>query len=491
MRLFDMSIAALASAAVVLAGCSSSSAVATEPTPVKCQVSLTTPTPMIDAEGGAATVTVSTSPECPWDVSTNTEWLSGLSPASGQGTSTVDIKVAANPLPRVREGEVVVNGSPLRLSQQAAPCRFDLSPDNVTIAAGGGGRELQVSATTGCEWTVTANAPWISFTSPTRGSGNGTVAFLAAPYNGQEQRAATISLGDARASVVQTGVNPVTPPPPDPGPPAPPLPAPTPPLPPPQCSFVVAPGSQSAPAGGGPGTPVTVTAAAGCAWTATSNAAWLTITSGASGVGSGTVAFTVASNGGPARSGTLTVASQTITVNQAAAPACTYSINPSSTTVIALGGTGSFNVTTGAGCSWTASSSAGWLTVVSGASGSGNGSVGYSVAPNLGASRSATITAGGQTFTVTQAALLCTYSITPTSVTVGEKAETGTVSVSTSNGCGWTASSNVNWVTITSGSSGSGNGSVGYSVAELTDNKDRTGTLSIAGRTFTIQQKAK
>jgi hypothetical protein len=185
------------------------------------------------------------------------------------------------------------------------------------------------------------------------------------------------------------------------------------------------------------------------------------------------------------------VATQTITVTQAAAPACSYSVNPSGTTVTALGGVGSFNVATSTGCSWTASSSAGWVTVLSGASGTGNGTVNYSVAPNLGTSRSATITAGGQTFTVSQAALLCAYSITPTSVTVGEKAETGSVSVSTSTGCAWSASSNADWVTITSGGSGSGDGTVGYSVAELTDKKDRTGTLTIAGRTFTIQQKAK
>jgi hypothetical protein len=413
MRLSDLSILVLATTAALVAACSSNSAVATQPTPVKCQVALASSTATIGSDGGAASVTVTTSPECPWDVSTKTDWLSGLSPASGQGTSTVDFKVAANPLPSMREGEIVVNGSPLRLSQQAAPCRFDLRPDNVTISSGGGSRELQVSATTGCAWTVTVDASWISFTSPVRGSGNGTVAFRVAAHVGQDQRGATISLGDVRATVVQTGVTPVTPPPPDPGPsPVPPVPSPpvpSPPVPPPPvpCSFVVAPGSQSAPASGGPGTPITVTTATGCAWMATSNAAWLTITGGTNRSGSGAVSFTVAPNTGGARSGTLTVASQTITVNQAAAAvACAYSISPSSTSLTALGGVGSFNVSTGTGCTWTASSSTGWLTVQSGSSGNGNGSVGYSVGLNLGTSRNATITAGGQTFTVTQAGLL-------------------------------------------------------------------------------------
>jgi hypothetical protein len=60
-----------------------------------------------------------------------------------------------------------------------------------------------------------------------------------------------------------------------------------------------------------------VTTTAGCAWTATSNASWITITNGASGTGTGTVMFTVAVNLGGSRTGTLTVAGQTATVQQA------------------------------------------------------------------------------------------------------------------------------------------------------------------------------
>ena len=123
MRLSNLPILILATTAALVAACSSSSTVGTQATPVKCQVALATQTPTIGSDGGAASVTVSTSPECPWDVSTKTDWLSGLSPASGQGTSTIEFKVAANPLPSVREAEIVVNGSPLRLAQQAAPCR--------------------------------------------------------------------------------------------------------------------------------------------------------------------------------------------------------------------------------------------------------------------------------------------------------------------------------------------------------------------------------
>ena len=59
-----------------------------------------------------------------------------------------------------------------------------------------------------------------------------------------------------------------------------------------------------------------VSTGAGCAWTATSHESWITITSGASGSGNGTVRFNVADNSGKKRTGTLTIAGQTFTVEQ-------------------------------------------------------------------------------------------------------------------------------------------------------------------------------
>jgi hypothetical protein len=56
-----------------------------------------------------------------------------------------------------------------------------------------------------------------------------------------------------------------------------------------------------------------------------------------------------------------------------------------------------------------------------------------------------------------------------------------------SGACNWTAVSNVSWITITSGASGTGSGTVTYSVASTTSS--RTGTMTIAGLTFTVKQK--
>jgi hypothetical protein len=82
---------------------------------------------------------------------------------------------------------------------------------------------------------------------------------------------------------------------------------------------------------------------------------------------------------------------------------CIYSTSPSSQLFDASGGTGSVSVAAASVCSWTAVSKAPWITITSGGSGSGNGTVTYSVAPNTSTIRRAgRMTIADQTFTVTQ-----------------------------------------------------------------------------------------
>src|SRR5205085_11786496 len=81
------------------------------------------------------------------------------------------------------------------------------------------------------------------------------------------------------------------------------------------CSFNVTPTSVMFTESGGASS-LNVTAAAGCNWLATSNAAWLT--TAASGAGNGTAGYTVAANTDATRTATLVVADQVVTITQAA-----------------------------------------------------------------------------------------------------------------------------------------------------------------------------
>ena len=99
-------------------------------------------------------------------------------------------------------------------------------------------------------------------------------------------------------------------------------------------------------------------------------------------------------------SGSVSVSSGT---NGSQGQACTFSLSGSAQSFNATGGTGNVSVNTTSGCTWSATSSESWLTVVSGASGTGTGVVVFQVAPNAtGQARTASLSIGGQTFTVNQ-----------------------------------------------------------------------------------------
>ena len=257
----------------------------------------------------------------------------------------------------------------------------------------------------------------------------------------------------------------------------------------PTCTYSLSATTGHADANGGPASVSVNASSTSCSWTAASNATWITITSGTGATGSGAVYYTVAANtGAGSRTGTMTVAGQTYTVTQDGST-CTSSVNQNFGT---SGGTGSLKVTTPSSCTWQATTTDQWITITSGATGTGPGLVNYSVAANTAAARTGSMNVAGQAWTITQDAggVTCTYSISPTSQPFSASGGSGSVGVTSSVGCSWAATSNAGWISITSGSSGSGSGTVNYSVTANTTASQRTGTITIAGKTFTVTQDA-
>lgn len=81
----------------------------------------------------------------------------------------------------------------------------------------------------------------------------------------------------------------------------------------------------------------------------------------------------------------------------------------------------------------------------------------------------------------------CSYSLGSTSQNFAAAGGNGSVNVTAPAGCAWTAASNVGWVTINSGTTGNGNGAVQFTVA-ANAGAARTGTMTIAGQSFTVTQ---
>jgi uncharacterized repeat protein (TIGR02543 family) len=164
---------------------------------------------------------------------------------------------------------------------------------------------------------------------------------------------------------------------------------------------------------------------------------------------------------------------------------CTYAISPASQTFSSSGGTISITVSTQAGCSWAANSNA-WMTITSGANGSGNGTVKYSVSANTTAStRYTSLTIANQTFTATQNGVSA-YTITASAGTGGSISPSGTTTVSS-------GSSQTYSITPTSGYSissvtvdGSSVGAVSsYTFSNVTANHTVSASFTAASYTLT------
>ena len=358
----------------------------------------------------------------------------------------------------------------------AQPCTYAISPLGQPFyypgGASGGAGTVTVTAGSGCAWTATSNSSFLTITSGSSGSGNGTVGYSVAANSGTASRTGTLTIAGQTLLVTQAGT---------------------------VCTFAVSPPGQAIAASGGIAS-VAVKTDAICSWQATSNSSFLSIIGFPAGTranGNGSFAYSVQANTSTgSRTGTLTVAEQTFTVTQAGT-ACTYTISPASRSFSASGGIGTVDVTTGSGCTWAATSNDPWITITSGFSGTGDGTVGYSVAAFAsGNSRTGTLNIAGQTFVVLQLDGFTScktpepsfYAISPESQSFAASGGTGTVAVTAGSNCSWLATSNSSFLTITSGFGGFGNGATGYSVAANSGTASRTGTLSIAGKAFTVTQ---
>ena len=312
-------------AVLSVAGCGSSAETSvnvTGPSSARCQANISSPPSPFAPAGGTGTVTVTVARECTWTATSNAGWIVLTSGREGQGDGTVGYRIAENADPITRRGAIVVAEQTVQVAQEGAPCRFDVSPREGRAPAEGGEISVNVQTHSACSWRASASSSWATPT-PQTGSGTAVVAIRVPAHDGGAARSAVVTIGDERVTVVQDarGGTPPAPAPPAPEPtptppPAPPTPTPPPPTPepppppptpPPTCRYELTSTSAEFEANGGTGS-VRVRTAAGCAWTAQSSAAWVTITSPRSGTGDGEIRYSVAENfSSSSRTATITV----------------------------------------------------------------------------------------------------------------------------------------------------------------------------------------
>jgi len=359
------------------------------------------------------------------------------------------------------------------MATTGVPCTYSLSPYSYTCPTSAATVYNNISSVitqTGCDWytTVTSGSSWLATSS--YGSGNGNISIYVDQNTSPNSRNGTIDINGQILTITQPGT----------------------------CTYSLSQNNYTC-ANASANTLnniVTVTTQNGCNWaaTVTSGNSWLSTTS--SGVGSGALSISVLQNTtGSSRNGTININGQTLNINQPGG--CSYSLSQSTYTC-ANTSAGTLNsillVNTQTGCSWTATVTSGgsWLTTSS--SGTGSGALSITVLENTTTSpRNGTIDVNGQTVTITQPGIACTYSLSSSTYVCPEKsAKTydNIALVSTLSGCNWTATVTNGSSWLATSSSGTGSGAISIIVLENTSGLPRNGTVNVNGQTLTITQPA-
>jgi uncharacterized protein (TIGR03437 family) len=452
------------------------------------------------AASGATNNTVQVLPnkdDTPWTAAVDQSWVTITSPISGVGNGNITYTVAPNPAAGSRVANLVVSptnnngiGTPGTLVITQLGGTLNISPSSANAQPAGDSGTVIVSTTNNAllQWSASSSDSWLKITSGATGTGPGSVQWTALANQGSSTRVAIITVTPLSGTGLPFTVTQQAIPP----------------------AISVSPSGVSLDAGAATGA-LTVTASlSNLTWTAAASGGqtWLTVTSGSSGTGNGSVQYSAAGN--PTAVGRT--ASITITPGQGAAAVTVIftqsggalSISPASANVVAAGGTGSVSITTSDPVlGWTASSNSGWLTATP-AAGTGNGTVTWTAAVNTTTDgRTATITitpSGGtpQTSTVYQApgAPPASLSVIPTTAAAPASISNGSATINaTPSSLSWTAASNMPWLTITTPSNGTGTGPLNYTATGNPTAAPRTATITVtpstgSPATLTVTQAA-
>jgi pseudomonalisin len=335
----------------------------------------------VTVSGGFSSLVSLSSSNLPLGLTANFGPPSLVPPGSGSSTLTLTAASTAAPGPYTiyltAAGGGINQTVPLAVTIQSK-CSYAINPTSAAPAAAGGNFTATVTTSNGCAWTASSAVNWINITSGASQTGNGTLYYSVLANSSTGSRSASILIAGLSLSVTQSGASSSVPP-----------------LNPPSATFGAAGGRAS----------VTVTLPNPTAtWTATSNASWITITSGASSNGGNkTVNYLVAANSGAQRTGYITIAGLAFIVSQAGS-SCSYGISLGNMTATSGGFNGSAKISTSASsCQWSAASNVTWIAVTSGSPGTGPGTVDFFVANNPNSSaRVGDLTVAGFTIQITE-----------------------------------------------------------------------------------------
>jgi hypothetical protein len=237
------------------------------------------------------TLTLNVPSPCAWFVVNTNSWITILSGSNGIGSNIISYVIAANPSTEPRTGAITVDGAVTLITQNGVVCGYSLSPSGRSHGHSATNASLSVTTPAGCAWNVVNTNSWVTITSATNGTGNGTVAYSIASNTGLVTRAGNILVADQVFAITQSPVS---------------------------CNYGLSPTNRNHGFGATTNT-VNITAGAGCAWNIATTNTWITFLTPTSGTGNSNVTYTISANfGSGTRVGHITLVDQVLVLNQAA-----------------------------------------------------------------------------------------------------------------------------------------------------------------------------
>lgn len=93
------------------------------------------------------------------------------------------------------------------LSLRSQSCTYAVTPSSQSFGSGSGAGSLSVLTDSGCGWTASSNASWLSITSAATGTGNSNISYSVAANTSSSSRTGIISVQGQTHTVTQAGVS--------------------------------------------------------------------------------------------------------------------------------------------------------------------------------------------------------------------------------------------------------------------------------------------
>lgn len=147
---------------------------------------------------------IETGAACEWTVTGTPSWIVP-SALAGAGPQTISLRLSENNGP-ARNATITISGRPVTVTQHAgsiAGCTYALATTGEIVGMAAASGSIALAASSGCGWTATSTAPWLTISGADTGSGSATVRYRASANDSGAARSGIIVVGGRAFTVEQ------------------------------------------------------------------------------------------------------------------------------------------------------------------------------------------------------------------------------------------------------------------------------------------------